>query len=147
MTEEDRIDPHHRSRRALLRFLGVSLVVLGLLFTVCGVASFFTSFGTFEPPRYFWCAFVGLPLLAVGAAICQFAYFGSVFRFFAGESAPVAKDTFNYMAEGTQEGVRTVAKAIREGLSGQEVQCPRCQQANAATANFCSNCGAALAGR
>src|SRR5262245_8761920 len=107
MSDEERIDPNHLRQRALLRFAGVGLAILGLLFTAFGMVSFFSSFGTFEPPRYFWCAFVGLPLLMVGLAICQFAFLGRMSRFVAGESAPVQKDTFNYLAHGAQEGVRT----------------------------------------
>src|SRR5262245_40053283 len=120
------IDPNHASKRRLLRTLGMAFVTLGLLFTIIGMASFFSAFGTFEPPRYFWCAFVGLPLLFVGLVLCQFAFFGAIFRFFADESAPVGKDTFNYMAEGTQQGVRTIAKAVGEGLAVGSVRCPQC---------------------
>src|SRR2546430_14071609 len=98
MSEEERIDPHHLSRRALLRIAGVALAALGLLFIAVGVAIFFSSMGTFEPPRYFWCIFLGMPLLAVGLGLCQFAFLGSWSRFVAGESAPVQKDTFNYLA-------------------------------------------------
>ena len=144
MSDENRIDPNHLSRRAFLRVLGVALAAVGLVFLVIGIGSFFVSFGTFEPPRYFWCVFVGMPLLAVGLGICQYAFLGSVARFVAGEAAPVGKDTFNYMAEGTQEGVRTVARAVGEGLASAGVACPRCRHVNGAGAKFCSNCGAAL---
>jgi hypothetical protein len=145
MSDEERIDPNHLRRRAQLRLVGVGLAIVGLLFTACGMVSFFSSFVTLEPPRYFWCAFVGLPVLFAGLAICQFAFLGSVSRFVAGESAPVQKDTFNYLAQGTQEGVRTIAKAVGEGLAATGVPCPNCRHTNEAAAKFCSNCGAALA--
>jgi hypothetical protein len=50
--------------------------------------------------------------------MCQFGYFGAVAvaRYFASESAPVAKDTVNYIAEGTKDAVKTVARSIAEGL-------------------------------
>jgi hypothetical protein len=110
------------------------------------MGSFFASFGTFEPPRYFWCAFVGLPLVAVGVGICQYAFMGRLFRYVAGETAPVAKDTFNYLAEGTQQGVRTMATAAGEGLRGigSELQCAKCGQSNNVDAKFCRKCGASL---
>jgi hypothetical protein len=64
----------------------------------------------------------------------------------------VQKDTFNYLAEGTQGGVRTVARAVGQGLAagmrgdGQAGRhCPRCSQGNDADAKFCKGCGAALA--
>jgi len=84
---------------------------------VIGLGSFFTSFGSFEPPRYFWCCFVGAPLLFAGLVISGFAFQGAIFRYQVGEVAPVAKDAFTYMAEGTQQGVKTVATAIGEGLA------------------------------
>ena len=151
MSEESRIDPKHAGTRRVLRTLGPVLAGLGLLLLIVGFGSFFASFGSFEPPRYFWCAFVGIPLLFVGAALCMMGYMGAYFRYFAGEAAPVQKDTFNYLAEGTQEGVKTVATAVGQGLAAglradtpAGRRCPRCEQANDADARFCKGCGAAL---
>jgi membrane protease subunit (stomatin/prohibitin family) len=77
---------------------------------------------------------------------------GSIMRYSAGEMAPVGKDTFNYMAHGTKDGIKTVASAIGEGLrtgapaSDGEVQirCHKCNHANAPESKFCSACGASL---
>ena len=146
MNDEDRLNPGHSSIRGILRVVGPLLGGIGLIFTIAGIGSFFASFGTFEPPRYFWCAFVGLPLVALGVAISQYAFMGGLFRYVAGETAPVAKDNFKHLAEGTQRGVRTMATAIGEGLrgSGPELQCAKCRQPNAADAKFCRECGASL---
>ena len=67
-------------------------------------------------PHYFWLGFVGLPLMFVGGVMCQFAFLGAVARFMAGETAPVAADTVNYMAEETKGAVETVAKAAAKGV-------------------------------
>jgi hypothetical protein len=146
MNDEEKLNPGHSSTRGVLRVVGPLLAVVGLIFTIAGIGSFFASFGTFEPPRYFWCAFVGLPLVALGVGISKYAFMGRVFRYVAGETAPVAKDTFNYMAEGTQQGVRTMATAVGEGLrsSGSELQCEKCGQPNDTDAKFCRKCGASL---
>jgi hypothetical protein len=132
--------------RGTLRVVGPLVAAVGLVFTIAGIASFFASFGTFEPPRHFWCAFVGLPLVTLGVAITRYAFMGRVSRYVAGETAPVAKDTFNYLAEGTQPGVRAVATAVGEGLrgSGSELQCAKCGQRNNSDARFCQKCGANL---
>lgn len=147
LKEERHLDPHHQTLREVLRVAGPILVAVGLLFLAVGLGSFFSSFGGFGPPRYFWCAFVGMPVLSAGIACCRLGYLGRISRYVAGEVAPVQKDTFNFLAEGTQPGVRTLAAAIRDGLAADEspaVLCPKCESPNEADAKFCSQCGAEL---
>jgi len=151
------IDPQHSAKRSVLRTVGPLVMAVGGLFLAVGMISFFSSFGSFSsgPPRYFWCAFVGMPILFVGLVLTKFGYMGSVARYMSGEMAPVGKDTFNYVAKGTQEGVEAVAGAIGRGLaSGQgadlgqtevAVRCHKCNEENDADAKFCNECGAALA--
>ena len=147
------IDPGHKEKRAVLKIIGPVVLGVGLLFTVVGFGSFFASFGSFTPPRYFWCAFIGLPLVVVGISICQLAFMGTLSRYMANEVAPVGKDVANYMADGTKDAVRDVAAAIGEGLSSsqvhndhevQVVRCHKCNENNEASANYCKSCGASL---
>ena len=42
---------------------------------------------------------------------------GAFSRYIAAEQAPVAKDTINYLAEGTQDAVRTTARAVAQGVA------------------------------
>lgn len=148
---EDRIDPNHEAKRSLLRMLGVVVLLAGLVFTAIGLVSFFSAFGSFEPPKYFWCAFIGLPLLGLGMSLARAAFAGAVTRYFAGEIAPVGKDTFNYLADGTKVGVKTVATAVGEGIAAgaaaaqsAQIHCRQCNQANDPAAKFCKSCGAPL---
>lgn len=167
MREEEKINPGHTQTRSLLRVIGPLVFGLGVIFTLIGVGSFFSSFNSgpsFQfnsgssfgspfgssmhsgPPSYFWCAFVGIPLMGIGGTICKFAFFGAVARYVAGEAAPVGKDTFNYMANGTRDGVRNVVSAIREGLTdspttSDQIRCSSCQHPNDADAQFCDQCG------
>jgi hypothetical protein len=83
---------------------------------IVGFGSFFASLGGFEPPRFFWCVFVGMPLLFVGLVMCMFGFLGAFQRYVAGESAPVTKDVVNYLGENVQPGVKAVAKAVTEGM-------------------------------
>jgi ribosomal protein L40E len=150
------IDPRHERSQALLRFLGPLVLGLGVVLTAIGLISFFASFRTFEPPRYFWAALIGLPLIGIGAAITRLGYLGAFFRYFSGEVTPVARDTFNTMAEGTQSGVETVARALGRGLSSGmggnilpepgTILCRRCEAPNPSHARFCNQCGTALQG-
>lgn len=85
--------------RDFLRVLGPAVIVVGVIFAAIGFVSFFSAFGGFGPPRYFWCAFIGLPLIALGSAISRYAFLGAVSRYVANEVAPVGKDVINYMAD------------------------------------------------
>ena len=116
MNEDKLQSPNHMGARTVLRVGGPVIGVVGLLFMIVGVGSFFSSMGSFEPPRLFWCAFVGIPLLFVGIAMSMFGYMGAMQRYVAGESAPVAKDVVNYMGENIQPGIKAVTKAATEGI-------------------------------
>ena len=148
MRDEEKINPGHTNVRNVLRIVGPLAVAVGGIFVLVGMGSFFSALGSFEPPRYFWCVFVGMPIVFVGLVMCQFAFMGAIFRYQAGEVAPVGKDTFNYMAHGTQDGVQTVATAIGAGLAegpgGGKIACPACGHPNDQDAKFCDDCGAAI---
>jgi hypothetical protein len=144
-------DARHGQIRSTLRLIGPGVAIVGLIFLAVGLVDFFGSFGSFEPPRKFWCLFVGMPLLAIGAGISKFAYLGSISRYMAGEFVPVGRDVVNEMAHGTRGAVRTMAAAVGEGLrdgsaarEGRGVRCAVCQAENDAEANYCKGCGASL---
>ena len=154
MSDESKIDPGHSRSKQFLCILGPSTAALGLLLTIIGFGSLLSSFGSHEMPRYFWCAFIGLPLLGVGVAMSQFGFLGSFIRYVSGEAAPVQKGTFNYLAKGTREGVKTLASAVGEGLAegiGKDRQavkrCLSCAHENDSDAKFCKNCGTSLVQR
>lgn len=145
------MDPNHAERRFVLRVIGPLIAGVGLVFAVAGFGSFFIAFGGGGPPRYFWCAFIGLPLFGVGISITKFAYLGAVTRYMANEVSPVGTDVVHYMAEGTRDAVRDVATAIGEGISAGDtgvgeptVRCHKCNELNEVLANFCKSCGASL---
>ena len=99
-----------------MRVAGPILLAVGLILVLVGFISFFAAMGGNEPPKYFWCAFLGMPLAFLGLVMCKFGYLGAMARYLATEVAPVASDTANYMAKETQEGVKTVARAAAEGI-------------------------------
>ncbi len=118
---DNKLQPPHQSvARNILRIGGILFVLAGLIFTGIGLASFFSAFGSRQSPEYFWCAFVGMPLLFVGIVMCNLGFLGAISRYITSEQAPVAKDAINYLAEETKDGVKTVAKAVAEGI--QEAQ-------------------------
>ena len=148
MSDKERINPGHDTARNLLRIAGPTVFAVGGLFMLIGLVSFFAAFGGSGPPRLIWCCFVGMPLIFIGSVMTQFGYMGAIFRYQAGEIAPIGKDTFNYMADGTQRGVHTIATAIGAGLadgaSREKTNCPHCEHANDLKARFCNACGAVI---
>ncbi len=147
----DEMNNKQRQTRENLRSIGILVTAVGAIFTLVGLGSFFSAFGSFEPPRYFWCAFIGMPLIGLGTSLMRYGYMGAVTRYVAGEVAPVAKDTINYLADGTDGALQTIGKAVGAGMAasaGQSVdalvRCHKCNRENARDAKFCSQCGAAL---
>lgn len=109
--------PKHQATRSLLRVVGPSIALVALIFLTIGAVNFFSSFGGSEPPRLFWCFFVGMPLLFVGVVLSMFGFMGAVARYAAAEQVPVATDAINDLADGTQGAVKTVARAVAKGIT------------------------------
>ena len=101
----NQIDPGHNSVRNTLRAGGPIITVIGVVFMVVGFADFFRAFGGSGEPRLFGCGFVGMPLLFTGLVLSSYGFMGKVLRYTAEEMAPAGKDTFNYLADGTREGI------------------------------------------
>ena len=87
-------------------------------------------------------------MLGIGTMLLKLGYMGAVARYIAGETAPVAGDTINYLADETHGSMRKIAGAIGEGLRGTAavatVACPACGHGNDADARFCDQCGAKM---
>jgi hypothetical protein len=145
-----RINPNQHTHRAALRTFGWLMLCAGVPLTLIGGVSFFSSFGSFgggASAEYFWCAFVGLPLVGIGIALLKAGYMGSIARYVAGEMAPVGTDVLEHVAEQGKGSVRKLAQAVGDGLRAQaeaEVLCPGCGEGNEPDAQFCDGCGAAL---
>ncbi len=108
--------PKHKGARSFLRVAGLTVAAVGLVFLVIGMVSFFSAFGGGGSPRLFWCCFVGIPLLFVGGVMCMLGFMGAVVRYTAAEQVPVAMDAISDITEGTQGAVKTVARAVTEGV-------------------------------
>ena len=58
-----------------------------------------------------------MPIIFVGIVMTKMGYLGKVARYTSQELAPVGKDTFNYMAKETKEGVADMSEAFFEGMA------------------------------
>jgi hypothetical protein len=116
MTDNNLQSPGYSTARTVLRVGGPLIALTGVVFIIVGMVSFFAVFGGFQVPKYFWCAFVGMPLFMLGLIMCKFGYIGAVYRYMANETAPVTKDVVNYLGEGAKPGIKAMAEAATEGI-------------------------------
>jgi hypothetical protein len=93
----------HERTRTSLRFFGSIILASGVILTAIGMISFFSALGSFGPPQYFWCAFLGLPLIGGGSALLHFGFMGAVTRYAADEVVPVASDVVRQVVGGSKE--------------------------------------------
>jgi ribosomal protein L40E len=153
MNRPDPSLPQQAGVRSFLRVGGVVLVIVGGLLTLGGLASFFSAFGSFgAAPTNFWMAFIGLPMLAIGAAMLRAGYLGPASRYVAGEVTPVLRDSLGALGAGPERrlcaacGAENDADAGFCDRCGQPLsrRCAACGANNDVDAGFCDSCGAAL---
>ena len=104
-----------------------------------GFFDFFTA-DPWEGPQLFWLNFVGIPVIFVGFVLTGLGYGGAVAKYQSREMAPVARDTFNYLAEETTEGIEAITRAVQKGKVVQATECPGCGALNKVDAKFCNEC-------
>lgn len=132
----------HNSVKKKLKIIGFICLIVGGIFTAIGFIDFFASMGGNGMPTKFWCAFVGIPLLAVGFSIISFAFKREITRYVKNESVPVINETGKEIAP----AVRDIASAVKEGLTENatnEIRCS-CGTLNNKNSKFCKGCGKSL---
>jgi hypothetical protein len=122
--------------RTFFRVAGPLVLLVALGFMAVGLADFFGTMNSFEPPTRFWMLFVGIPLLAVGGWLTQAGYAGAAARYASGELSPVVKDSATYLTDG--EGLLGVGRTTGPF-------CRACGVRNDVEARFCDGCGQSLA--
>jgi RNA polymerase subunit RPABC4/transcription elongation factor Spt4 len=151
----------HNEIKQILKVIGPIMIIVGIVLLVIAFRSTFMNpfdhismmgFGN-QRQNKFYLGFIGLPLIAIGAGITNFAFMGEVARYTSKEISPVAKETFNYLANGTKEGIKDITEAIHEGKRRSEgpsvatdegIKCLSCGIFNNRDANFCKNCAKKL---
>jgi ribosomal protein L40E len=137
------IDKNHQEKRKVFRIIGPIVLGIGLLLIVSSILSFLSA-EMGQPPKI-GLFFLGMPFMFVGSILTNLGYMGSMARYQAAEIAPVAKDTINYMVDGTQDSIKTIAKSMNQGMNQENDKlCPTCHMTNDHDAKFCKDCGQIL---
>lgn len=144
MRQEKFIPEDHQKARSFFRLLGPVLLIIGVVCIIVAGVDFFTL-EPFEGPKLFWLFFVALPLVSIGFTLSGLGFGGSVAKYQSREYAPVAKDTFNYLAQETTLGVKEITNALHQGSTAPlSLNCHNCQQPNPINSKFCNDCGEKL---
>ena len=121
--------------RNLFRVLGVALMLGGGAAFVWSLTSIVGSEDF--PGAATVVGFLGGFFVAgIGLMLCQVGFMGAQARYAAGETAPVIKDTAEYLSDG--EGVLGIGRSAGPF-------CSKCGVRNDGEARFCDGCGAQLA--
>jgi transcriptional regulator with XRE-family HTH domain/ribosomal protein L40E len=132
--------------RTAIRIIGWILLPIGLVCLIVAGVNFALSATNFEMPSLFFLFYIGGPLLFIGIACLLFGYLGKINRYTAHEVAPVAKDTTNYIIDGTRDELKETLKSVKDdnGTSSKGPVCPKCGVLNETGAKFCDHCGTPL---
>ena len=133
------MEKHEKNKRRL-RIIGFILLAVGAVFTVIGFASFFGAMSGGGIPELFWCCFIGLPTLGFGGMLLSIGFHREIARYMAKEHAPV----INEAAKDISPAVKTVASAVKEGLSNESKRICSCGAGNDSDSVFCKSCGKRL---
>lgn len=133
------IDKNAEKTKRKLKVIGFPTLIIGILCAVIAFVNFFVSIGSISKPSLFFLFFIGFPFIFVGSNCLRMAYMDKVARYTAGQAAPVAKDSVNYMIDGTKDSITSVIKDIRDDKK--EKECFKCGTLNDYDAKFCKKCG------
>ncbi len=125
-----------------LRIIGGTLFAIGIVLALIAFIDFFSAVSSMNGPDNFFLFFIAFPLIFVGSACLSFSSMGKIARYKAEELAPIAKDTVNYMLDGTKEEIADTINLVRR--QGKTITCPKCHNQNNQEAKYCDECGEQL---
>ena len=155
------LEPQNKTKKTL-RILGWIAAGLGAISLILGAVFFFSNMngmasgtggmdisGGITGIIFFA---LGGTLSMVGFVLLIMGYMGSVSGYTASQTSPVAKDTTNYMLDGTRDefskSIASVVSAVKSDgttpVTESLPKCAKCGTINEKGAKFCDHCGAAL---
>ncbi len=147
--------PDQSTKRMAARVIGVVCMGIALVLFALAVADMLSAFNSDEfgaQPTRMWMFFAALPFFLVGGIALNAGFMGAGVKYAAGEVAPTARGTLDYLDVG-EAGVACPSCGARNEESsafcddcGQPLTtlCPSCKHPNATDAKFCAACGTAL---
>ena len=129
----------HEKVKKNLKLIGFICLAIGAVLTITAFVELFQSVGSGGFPRLFFLAFIGLPLIGIGAMLLSLGYRGELMKYAKNEAVPIV----NEAGKEISPAVRAVASAVAETKeeSTNFIVCKDCGEKNPADGKFCKNCG------
>lgn len=158
MQNDNNFEKHEKLKKKL-KIAGFVLVIVG---AVLALAAFIDFFITVDPdkgmPKLFFLAFIGLPMLGIGAGLLTFGFRREIATYSKNESVPVINEASSEIAPAiqnvvkaakTESGVRCECGALNDAdakfckACGKPLAktCDNCGENNSADSAYCNNCG------
>lgn len=134
------LDPKNEKARKKFKIIGPIILGIGITLFIISIISFFVAFNSMEFPNLIWLPFIAIPLIGIGSFMTKLGYMKQMSSYVASQTAPIAKDTINYLVDGTSD---TIANAINN-VKNNQITCPNCKTLNDVDASYCDNCGKPL---
>lgn len=127
----------------IFKIIGPLLLVTGFIGVLIAISLSFSLIKTEEIDAMF----IAIPFWIFGILFTFIGLFltgiGYMTSFMASQIAPVAKDTANYMIEGTSNSIGKTLSNYKKHLE-EIITCPNCGYDNDYGNNFCNCCGEQL---
>lgn len=107
MQNENNFEKHEKLKKKL-KIAGFVLVIVGAVLTLAAFIDFFITVGNPDKgmPKLFFLAFIGLPMLGIGAGLLTFAFRREIATYSKNESVPVINEASSEIAPAIQNVVK-----------------------------------------
>ena len=159
MQNENNFEKHEQLKKKL-KIAGFVLVIVGAVLVLAAFIDFFITVGNPDKgmPKLFFLAFIGLPMLGIGAGLLTFGFRREIATYSKNESVPVINEASSEIAPAiqnvvkaakTESGVRCECGALNDAdakfckACGKPLAktCDNCGENNSADSAYCNNCG------
>lgn len=115
---------NYEKSKKVLRTIGLTMSISGLICIIIGMIDFFSSFND-GVPKLFFLLFIGLPLFGIGLGLTIMSYADKIHKYAASQVMPTIKESVNY-------------------VMGDNSICPKCGEKNEKGSLYCNKCGEPL---
>lgn len=133
------MNTNHKKIKLILKITGITLMIIGLIFTIIGLVDFFGSFNSMESPSNFWTLFVGIPSLGIGLTLTILGFQREIFKYQKDETIGVHKEMYHDLHPEIKDMVNTIKG--KDDSTEDVIKCSKCGTYNDKGDMYCKKCG------